>query len=45
MVGAETTVERPQKFLRELSPGAGSLLVSELERSVLADFSICFGPK
>ena len=35
MAGAETTVERLRKFLRELSPGARSLLVGELERSVL----------
>jgi len=38
MAGAETTVERLRKFLRELSPGARSLLVGELERRVLADF-------
>ncbi|MGB2657439.1 MAG: hypothetical protein WBC84_04325 [Pseudolabrys sp.] len=35
MAGAETTVERLRQFLRELSPGACSLLTSELERSVL----------
>ncbi len=35
MAGAETTVEKLRKFLRELSPGARSLLVGELERSVL----------
>lgn len=35
MAGAETTVERLRHFLRELSPGARSLLVGELERSVL----------
>jgi len=35
MAGAETTVERLRQFLRELSPGARSLLISELERSVL----------
>jgi len=35
MAGVETTVERLLKFLRELSPGARSLLVGELERSVL----------
>jgi hypothetical protein len=35
MAGAETTVERLRQFLRELSPGARSLLVGELERSVL----------
>ena len=35
MAGAETTVERLRQFLRELSPGACSLLISELERSVL----------
>ncbi len=35
MAGAETTVERLREFLRELSPGARSLLIGELERSVL----------
>ena len=35
MAGVETIVERLQKFLRELSPGARSLLVGERERSVL----------
>ena len=35
MAGAETTVERLRHFLRELSPGARSLLIGELERSVL----------
>src|SRR5690242_21446557 len=35
MAGAETTVERLRLFLRELSPGARSLLVGELERSLL----------
>ena len=35
MAGAETTVERLRQFLRELSPGARSLLIGELERSVL----------
>ncbi len=35
MVGAETTVERLRQFLRELSPGARSLLIGELERAVL----------
>lgn len=35
MTGIEKTVERQRKFLRELSPGARSLLVGELERSVL----------
>jgi len=35
MAGAETTVERLRQFLRELSPGARSLLISELERAVL----------
>jgi hypothetical protein len=35
MAGVETTVERLRQFLRELSPGARSLLVGELERSVL----------
>ena len=35
MAGAETTVERLRQFLRELSPGARSLLVGELERSLL----------
>lgn len=35
MAGAETTVERLRHFLRELSPGARSLLIGEFERSVL----------
>jgi hypothetical protein len=35
MAGAETTVERLRDFLRELSPGARSLLIGELERSLL----------
>ena len=35
MAGAQTTVERLRHFLRELSPGARSLLIGELERSVL----------
>jgi len=35
MAGAETTVERRRHFLRELSPGARSLLIGELERSLL----------
>jgi hypothetical protein len=35
MAGAQTTVERLRQFLRELSPGARSLLIGELERSVL----------
>src|SRR5262249_28004428 len=35
MAGGNTTVERLRQFLRELSPGACSMLVSELERSVL----------
>jgi hypothetical protein len=35
MAGVETTVERLRKFLRELSRGARSLLVGELERSML----------
>ena len=35
MAGAETIVERLRQFLRELSPGARSLLVGELERSLL----------
>ncbi|HET7191617.1 MAG TPA: hypothetical protein VFI98_06860, partial [Pseudolabrys sp.] len=35
MAGAETTVERLRQFLRELSPGARSLLIGELERNVL----------
>jgi hypothetical protein len=35
MAGVETTVERLRQFLRELSPAARSLLVGELERSVL----------
>jgi hypothetical protein len=35
MTGAETTVERLRQFLRELSPGARSLLIGELERAVL----------
>jgi hypothetical protein len=35
MAGAETTVEGLRQFLRELSPGARSLLIGELERAVL----------
>jgi hypothetical protein len=35
MAGAETTVERLRQYLRELSPGARSLLIGELERCVL----------
>jgi hypothetical protein len=35
MAGAETPVARLRQFLRELSPGARSLLIGELERSVL----------
>ena len=35
MAGAETTVERLRQYLRDLSPGAHSLLIGELERSVL----------
>ena len=35
MAGAQTTVERLRQFLRELSPGARSLLIGELERAVL----------
>ena len=35
MAGAETTVERLRHFLHELSPGARSLLIGELESSVL----------
>ena len=35
MAGAETTVERLRQFLRELTPQARSLLISELERSLL----------
>jgi hypothetical protein len=35
MAGGNTTVERLRQFLRELSPGARSMLVGELERSVL----------
>jgi hypothetical protein len=35
MTGGETTVERLRQFLRELSPGARSLLIGELERSLL----------
>ena len=35
MAGAETTVEKLRQFLRELSPGARSLLIGELERAVL----------
>jgi hypothetical protein len=35
MAGAETTVERLRQFLRELSPGARSQLIGELERSLL----------
>lgn len=35
MAGAETTVERLRQFLRELTPQARLLLISELERSLL----------
>ncbi|HEY6381681.1 MAG TPA: hypothetical protein VIY07_07730, partial [Pseudolabrys sp.] len=35
MAGGNTTVERLRQFLRELSPSAHSMLVGELERSVL----------
>jgi len=35
MAGSETTVERLRQYLRDLSPGARSLLISELERCVL----------
>ena len=35
MAGAKTTVERLRQFLRELSPGACSMLVGEFERSLL----------
>lgn len=35
MAGAETTVERLRRFLRELTPQARTLLIGELERSVL----------
>jgi hypothetical protein len=35
MAGGNTTVERLREFLRALSPGARSMLVGELERSVL----------
>jgi hypothetical protein len=35
MAGVETTVERLRQFLRELSPGARSLLIGEIERSLL----------
>ncbi|MFN3658066.1 MAG: hypothetical protein ACK4UO_12485 [Pseudolabrys sp.] len=35
MAGAGTTVERLRQFLRELSPQARSLLIGELERSML----------
>jgi hypothetical protein len=35
MAGSETTVERLRQYLRDLSPGARSLLVGELERCVL----------
>ncbi|HXX09063.1 MAG TPA: hypothetical protein VEJ43_13455 [Pseudolabrys sp.] len=35
MAGSETTVERLRQYLRDLSPGARSLLIGELERSVL----------
>ena len=41
MAGAETTVERLRKFLRELSPGARSLLFGELERQVDAAVRFC----
>ena len=43
MAGVETTVERLRKFLRELSPGARSLLVGELERSVLRGDAVAGG--
>jgi len=35
MAGAETTVERLRRFLRELTPQARTLLISEFERCVL----------
>lgn len=35
MAGGPTTVERLQQFLRELTPQARTLLIGELERSVL----------
>jgi hypothetical protein len=35
MAGAETTVERLRRFLRELTPQARALLISEFERCVL----------
>ena len=35
MAGSETTVERLRQYLRDLSPGARSLLIGELERCVL----------
>ncbi len=35
MADGQTTVERLRQFLRELSPGARSLLIGELERCVL----------
>lgn len=43
MAGAETTVEKLRKFLRELSPGARSLLVGELERNVLRGDEVAGG--
>jgi len=35
MAGSENTVERLRQYLRDLSPGARSLLIGELERAVL----------
>ena len=43
MAGAETTVEKLRKFLRELSPGARSLLIGELERNVLRGDEVAGG--
>jgi hypothetical protein len=40
MAGGNTTVERLRQFLRELSPSAHSMLVGELERSVLRGHEI-----
>jgi len=43
MAGVETTVERLRQFLRELSPGARSLLIGELEGSLLRGEDVAGG--
>jgi hypothetical protein len=43
MAGVETTVERLRQFLRELSPGARSLLIGELENSLLRGEEVAGG--